>query len=244
MAEWLVICLRGPFASFADSSGNTTRKTGDMPSRSALIGLAAAALGIAREDQARQTELAEALVTASALIAPGSILTDFHTFQSLHESARGAATRADALARRDYLETAITRRDYRTDAVWQAAYRLSSEPGYFSLAELSAAFVEPLFALYIGRRSCPPSHPLNPRIISTEDVREAFTAHAAAMDCLKGYQPSLFSLESPEDALSVNAVSQHLRRDNPRDRSIRWTFSERREWRIGPAPSRAQESPE
>ena len=235
MTEWLVVCLRGPFASFAESPGNTTRKSGDMPSRSALIGLAAAALGITREDKQRQAELTEALVTASALIEPGAILTDFHTFQSLHESAKGAATRADALARKDYLETAITRRDYRTDALWQAAYRLSEAPRSITLASLAEAFRRPHFALSIGRRSCPPSHPLNPRICEATDVRDAFAAHAAETGCLHGSVPRLFSLERRSDAAGATAVSQHVRRDDPRDRSIRWTFAERREWRVGPA---------
>jgi CRISPR system Cascade subunit CasD len=242
MAEWLVICLRGPFASFAESPGNTTRKTGDMPSRSALIGLAAAALGVEREDQHRQTELAEALVTASALLAPGTILTDFHTFQSLHESAKGAATRADALARKNYLETAITLRDYRTDATWQAAYRLSEKPGGITLAALSEAFRQPQFALYIGRRSCPPSHPLNPKLCQAADVRVAFAAHAAQTGCITNAVPRLFSLESRSDVLGANAYSQHLRRDDPRDRSIRWTFADRKEWRLGPAGSGVEET--
>ena len=241
MAEWLVILLRGPFASFAESPGNTTRKTGDMPSRSALIGLAAAALGIDREDDPGQEELATGVVTASALLAPGTILTDFHTFQSLHEAAKGAAMRADALARKDYLQTAITRRDYRTDAVWQAAYRLSEQPGSLSLVKLGEAFRHPVFALCIGRRSCPPSHPLNPRLYQATDVRDAFAAHAAETEYITGSLPRSFSLEIRADAAGANAVSQHVRRDDPRDRSIRWTFADREEWRVGPASSSAKE---
>jgi CRISPR system Cascade subunit CasD len=241
MAEWLVILLRGPFASFADSPGNTTRKTGDMPSRSALIGLAAAALGIDREDHVGQEELAKGLVTASALLAPGNILTDFHTFQSLHESAKGAATRADAMARKDYRETAITRRDYRTDAIWQSAYRLSDRARSLSLSKLGEAFRRPHFALYIGRRSCPPSHPLNPLLYEAADVRDAFAAHAAETACIAGSLPRSFSLELRADAAGVNATSQHVRRDDPRDRSIRWTFADRNEWRVGPASSSPKE---
>lgn len=243
MAEWLVVYLRGPFASFAESPGNTTRKTGDMPSRSALIGLAAAALGIDREDRAGQRDLAEGLVTAAALLEPGTILTDFHTFQSLHETAKGAATRADALSRKDYLETAITRRDYRMDAQWQAAYRLSCNPGNVSLATLEDAFRKPHFALYIGRRSCPPSHPLNPRRFDATDVRHAFTAHAGGTASIAGSVPRFYSLEVHGDAPGDNAASQHVRRDEPRDRSIRWTFADRKEWRVGSASSSPKESP-
>jgi CRISPR system Cascade subunit CasD len=234
MAEWLIIHLRGPFASFAESPGNTTRKTGDMPSRSALIGLAAAALGIERSDQVRQTQLADALVTASALLSSGDILSDFHTFQSLNDAAKGASSRVNALARKEYLETGITRRDYRTDASWQAAYRLSSTAGIVALTELKKAFQQPQFALYLGRRSCPPSHPLNPKLYEAEDVRDAFVAYAEETGLAVEFVPCVFSLEDHSDADGSQITSQHLRRDDPRDRSIRWTFAERIEWRIGP----------
>ena len=111
MTEWLMVVLRAPLASFADGPGNTTRKTGDMPTRSALLGLAAAALGIRRDEQARHDALGATLVTAAAQIEPGTLMTDFHTFQSLNQAAKGAATRADALRRKEQIETAITRHD-------------------------------------------------------------------------------------------------------------------------------------
>lgn len=238
MTAWLVILLRGPFASFADAPGNAARKTGDMPTRSALLGLAGAALGTRRDDAPGQKMLGESLVTASALLEPGSILTDFHTFQSLHQSAKGAATRADALRRKEHVNTSITRRDYRTDAEWQAAYRLSGQGGDLSLEALADAFRRPHFALYVGRRSCPPSHPLNPRIHEVEDVREAFAAHARDTQALDGRPPRIISLEDRRDARGANTFSQHLRRDDPLDRSIRWNFADRVEWRLAQTASR------
>lgn len=233
MAEWLVIVLKAPFASFADSPGNAARPSAAMPTRSALIGLAGAVLGIERTDSRGQAALAGALVTATALHEPGQPLADFHTFQTLHRSAGGARTRADALANRDYLETAITRRGYRTDALWQAAYRLSERPDIFTLTDLAEAFRHPRFAPYVGRRSCPPAHPFNPLILDHEDVRDAFAEHGQRTGVLKARQAREFSLEDRGDAPGANWTSQHLRRDDPRDRSIRWTFGERNEWRLG-----------
>lgn len=232
MARWLVVVLRAAFASFADAPGNTTRKTGDMPTRSALLGLAGAALGIRRDDAAGQAQLSDALVTASAMLAPGSILTDFHTFQSLHQAARGAATRAEALRRKEHLVTSITRRDYRTDALWQAAYRLSGRAGPLTLDGIAAAFRRPAFVLSVGRRACAPSHPLNPLVIEAADVRDAFVEHARSMPRLGAGPALLYSLENRADAPGANGFSERPRRDQPRDRSIRWTFSERAEWRI------------
>lgn len=234
MPQWLVTMLRGPLASFADAPGNTTRKTGDMPTRSALIGLAAAALGIRREDVDGQSTLSSAIVTAAAQIQPGTLLADFHTFQSLHQSAKGAATRADALSRREYVETAITRRDYRADALWQGAYRLRDGTISLTLEALAAAFRRPHFFLSLGRRSCALSHPLDPRIIEAGDVRDAFAAHLAESrtEQLRKLRAETYSLEDMNDAPGTNRRSEHRRRDDPRDRSIRWTFAERREWRI------------
>ncbi len=233
MTQWLVIALRAPFASFADAPGNTTRKTGDMPTRSALLGLAAAALGIRRDDAASQAELSDALVTASALIAPGAILTDFHTYASLHQAAKGAATRAEALRKKEHVVTSITRRDYRTDALWQGAYRLGDHPGSLTLDGLAAAFRQPAFFLSVGRRACAPSHPLNPSVVDAADVRDAFAAHAASMPTLDAGRASLYSLETRTDVSGANRpFTEHRRRDQPRDRSIRWTFADRTEWRL------------
>lgn len=244
MARWLVIALRAPFASFADAPGNTTRKTGDMPTRSALLGLAAAALGIRRDDAAGQEQLSAGLSTASALLEPGAILTDFHTFASLHQAAKGAATRAEALRRKEHVNTSITRRDYRTDALWQGAYRSGEAPGSSSLDNLAAAFERPAFFLSIGRRACAPSHPLNPRLIDAADVRDAFAEHRRSMSDFAGRRPLLYSLEEPADAPGANRpFTQHRRRDQPRDRSTRWTFSDRPEWRLAGEGSQEEPTP-
>ncbi len=234
MSEWLVVLLRAPLASFADAPGNTTRKTGDMPTRSALLGLAAAALGLRRDDQAGQDALGAALVTAAAQIHPGTLMTDFHTFQSLNQAAKGAATRADALRRKDQVETAITRRDYRSDGLWLGAYRLRDGAEGVALPDLAAAFAAPRFVLSLGRRACALSHPLDARLITHNDVREAFAQYLATSRtrAIRAEHPRLFSLEDRADARGSNEAVLHMRRDDPRDRSIRWSFAERREYRI------------
>lgn len=236
MVQWLVVLLSAPLASFADAPGNTTRKTGDMPTRSALLGLAAAALGIRRNDQAGQDALGAGLVTAAAQIRPGALMTDFHTFQTLNQAARGAATRADALKRKEHVETAITRRDYRSGGLWQGAYRLrEAAAGDLTLATLQSAFATPHFVLSLGRRACALSHPLDARIITAADVREVFAEHLAtsATPWLQTLQPKIFSLEDRRDVSETNRLMTiHTRRDDPCDRSIRWSFAERREYRV------------
>jgi len=128
-----------------------------MPARSALVGLAAAALGIRRDDQAGQDALGAALVTAAAQIRPGTLMTDFHTFQSLNQAAKGAATRADALRRKDQVETAITRRDYRTDGMWLGAWRLRA--GTLGLRFRTSGRPSPLRASYCRWGGAPARSP-------------------------------------------------------------------------------------
>jgi CRISPR system Cascade subunit CasD len=239
MAQWLVIALQAPFASFADAPGNAERKTTDMPSRSALIGLAGAALGVRRDDRAGQSALSRALVTAAAQMSAGEILSDFHTFQSLNQAAKGARTRADALTKTARIETSVTRREYRMDGLWQAAYRLTETPGALTLDALAQAFRQPYFTLCVGRRACPPSHPLNPLTFEAADVRAAFAGHAAQTAVLRNRAPLVLSLEDPGDAPGAPVLAQHARRDDPLDRVNGWTFGERREWRIAGDAGRA-----
>jgi CRISPR system Cascade subunit CasD len=120
--NWLVVLIAAPLASFSEEPGNARRGSADRPTRSALLGLAGAALGVERADRAGQEALAASFLTATRTLATGAPQTDFHTFQSLPTSKGPVATRAEALARRADLETSITRRDYRSDGQWQAAY--------------------------------------------------------------------------------------------------------------------------
>ncbi|CAN0539557.1 unnamed protein product, partial [Scytosiphon promiscuus] len=111
MTEWLVVTLAGSMASFGEEAGNAQRSTADRPSRSALIGLAGAALGILRDDTEGQRRLARAFRIATWTLQPGTLLSDFHTYQSLPSSAGRPSTRAEALKRRSDLATSITRRE-------------------------------------------------------------------------------------------------------------------------------------
>lgn len=245
MREWLVICLKAPLASFGENAGNAERGSADLPTRSALIGLAAAALGVRREDADGQRQLAHGLMTASALYDPGHPLADFHTFQSLHQSGKGADTRREALEKKAYLETSISRRHYRADGLWQGAYRLADgADAALTLEALRRAFEEPCFTLYLGRKSCPLSHPLAPRLTTTDSVITAFRAQFDAVAKTVA-QPRVrlrqISVEDPADGPASNRPRLHLRNDDPRDRSKRWTFGNREEWRFDIAAERVQE---
>jgi CRISPR system Cascade subunit CasD len=66
VSGWLVVLIAAPLASFGEEPGNVRRGTADRPTRSALLGLAGAALGIERADQQSQDRLSASFLTAHA----------------------------------------------------------------------------------------------------------------------------------------------------------------------------------
>jgi CRISPR system Cascade subunit CasD len=225
--NWLVILIAAPLASFGEEPGNARRGSSDRPTRSALLGLAGAALGIERADAERQRALFVSLLTATRTLSPGGPVTDFHTFQSLPESAGRVATRADALARRTELETSITRRDYRSDGCWQAAY-VASDTTVVSLQDLQKAFLRPHFALWAGRKSCPLAHPLAPTIVEAEDAETAFRSHARTLGLNERSATSVAIDSRLATSARFNNARRHRRQDEPGDR-VRWHFAARDE---------------
>ena len=78
-----------------------SRGSWDRPSRSAILGLLGAALGITREDQAGHDALDAGYGIAIRLDSAGTTLSDYHTAQTVAASAMRKArprTRAQLLA--------------------------------------------------------------------------------------------------------------------------------------------------
>jgi CRISPR system Cascade subunit CasD len=239
--NWLVVLIAAPLASFGEEPGNARRGTADRPTRSALLGLAGAALGVERDDVDGQRALAASFLTATRTLVPGAPLADFHTFQSLPESKGPVATRADALARRGDLETSITRRDYRSDGRWQAAF-VERDVAAISLQILRQAFLRPRFALWAGRKSCPLSHPLAPTILEADGVEKAFAAHLRIAELEASDAAMTIALDARlAPPAGVNNGRRLRRLDEPGDRT-RWHFSSRHEIVFRAAPSTETEA--
>lgn len=226
MTEWLIITLAAPMASFGEEAGNVRRSTTNRPTRSALLGLAAAAMGIDRSDSDGQQALAASFRTATCTLSAGSLMSDFHTFQSLPSAKGKPRTRADALYVKG-LETSITRREYRMDVCYQAAYRAVSG-GRYSLSELSAGFKRPAYVLYLGRKCCPLSYPLAPEIIKARSVLDAFKHRNDVPG--QWTKNGLVAVEDRTDlGLPDASLRTRLRMDDPTDRGS-WQFRQRLEY--------------
>lgn len=234
MRDWLVIQLAAPIASFGELAGNVRRGGRDRPGKAALLGLLGAALGVRRDDASGQAALYEGYDVAVRSFREGSILQDYHTIQSLPRG-RHARTRADALAQKRELATAITVREYRCDVLHEAAFGARPD-AHWGVAELRDALLAPIFSLWLGRKACPLGAPLHPRIVTAPTPEEAFRLAEAERppdwaDTIGAGDatPLRLAVEASErDALADRDLTAIRRRDVPVDRQT-WGFAEREE---------------
>src|SRR5919106_1412802 len=166
--DYLVFRLYGPMCSWGDIAVGEVRPSTVHPSKSAILGLIAAAIGIKRPDTVGDENERTALEEAhSALVqgygfavrvdAPGVPLVDYHTAQvpssGTGRNRRQFATRRDELLAvpRAELNTILSRRDYRVDALYTVT--LWARPGApHALDEFAARLHAPVYALYLGRK--------------------------------------------------------------------------------------------
>lgn len=188
MRRFLLFRLYGAFASWGDIAVGEVRPTAIHPSRSALLGLCGAALGLRRRDGESLTALAASLRFAVLVVRAGVPLRDYHTVQTAsYQRGRLRLTRADQLRDpRHHLQTILSFRDYRCDALYDvAAWNESDTPAY-SLDRLATALARPTFPLYLGRRACPPALPLAPRLVEAQDARSALDQNSLPVPTTPG----------------------------------------------------------
>jgi CRISPR system Cascade subunit CasD len=230
MADYLVFHLYGPLAAWGDIAVGEYRPSFAHPSKSAIIGLLAAALGIRRDEEERQKDLSEACSYAVRLDAMGTLLRDYHTIQvpssGTGRNRRTFYTRRTELAG-EALNTILSSRDYYCDAVYTVAITLTNG-GPYSVQQWADALVKPVFTLYLGRKSCPLAFPLSPQVIAADSVKDAMTKSPVPEE-LRDLIREKSSLVYWEGELGGYAQEQIItRRDVPLSRK-RWQFGERKE---------------
>ena len=229
MRDYLIFRLYGPLASWGDIAVGEYRPSFAHPSKSAIIGLLAAALGIRRDEDERQKELTVACSFAVRVDEMGTLLRDYHTVQVPSEK-KGVTryTRYSELANED-LNTILSTRDYRCDAAYTVAVTVR-EGAIYTAQKLAYALTKPTFTLYLGRKSCPLAFPLQPKVISAATLKEALASVTFNNNELPGVLTNSPYLIYWEDDKESGFNQEHVitRRDAPLSR-IRWQFSERRE---------------
>lgn len=246
MADYLLLRLYGPLASWGEIAVGESRHSAVHPSRSALLGLLGAALGVQRGDDAGQQALVRGYRFGIKLECVGSPLRDYQTIQVgvLPRKFLFRSRRQELAA--DKVETILSFREYRCDSLALVAVEaLPDAPA--DLDVLATALRYPHFSLYLGRKSCPLALPLMPQRISASSLRELLDG--AKLPSLLG----LLDHRQPEQAWPNRQDRQAFRlgpvryywedgmeagmapsfdiwrRDEPLSRS-RWQYAARREW--------------
>lgn len=229
MKDYLLFQLYGPLASWGDIAVGEYRPSYAHPSKSAIIGLLAAALGIRRDEEERQNSLAAACSFAVRIDAMGVLMRDYHTTQ-VPSAKKGVShdTRRSELAKKEELNTILSSRDYRCDAVYTVAITVVKDAPY-SVEQIAAALQKPVFTLYLGRKSCPLAMPIHPLIIKAERLRDALMTVPPIAE-LSDITSKTTTNVYWETNIASGIALQHVitRRDEPRSRK-RWQFSDRLE---------------
>lgn len=230
--QCLVFRLYGAMASWGSTAIGGVRPTRTMPSRSAVLGLLAAAQGIRREQEDKLSRLNASVHVAIKCEAPGRLLRDYHTAQvpGSERKAIWPHRKAELENGQKDVKTILSTRDYRVDGHWLVGITLTEQAAY-TLESLRDALNEPVFPLCLGRKSCPLAAPANPILAEVESIHQALSEYAHPIAYDEQDQAVLYSSsieyqwdEAQTLGLSAEETTEHW--DEPASRS-RWQFEKR-----------------
>ncbi|KMS73043.1 CRISPR-associated protein Cas5 [Streptomyces regensis] len=192
----LTLVLAGPLQAWGASARFARRTTESAPTKSGVIGMLAAAHGIQRGDDAALAQLAR-LRFGVRIDQPGTRLRDYQTAQ--HQITGKSMP--------------VSERYYLADAVFVAAV----EGDDTLIDSVDQALHQPVYAPYLGRRSCPPGRPLRlalHRDIGLAQALEAEPWQASAWFRRQRRRDQTVALSVLREALPGEAGTDTLR-DQP-----------------------------
>lgn len=194
----LALRLRGPLQSWGFESRYSHRNTGLMPTKSALVGMCCAAMGIPRGSPDETGILAEFRRTRLLTVATHSVrgrmvrgrtvrrIQDYHTV--------GNTLTAEGTVK----DTQLTYRQYLCDAAFVAIFDGDSE----FLSRVASALANPVWGLWLGRKACIPSEP----VLVREGESLLFPDREAALRNLLDGQPyTMFAHQEEVDGIDVDS---------------------------------------
>jgi CRISPR system Cascade subunit CasD len=202
-ANTLFLRLEGPLQAWGDQQSKfVVRRTAEAPTKSGVIGMLCAALGVSRPEASNGwLPKLSALRMGVRLDRPGVRWWDYHTVGAGMDmrTAEGGKKSGAMLTRREYL----------CDASFLVI--LQGELGL--IADLEKAMKAPKWTVYLGRKSCPASRPLLEHPAGYfPDLLAALTAvpwhrrlqgdqPPQTVDCLLDWEPTSEQPDAPDEAL-------------------------------------------
>jgi len=238
--EHLVFQLHGTMSSWGRPAGDEHRPAYRFPTKSALLGLIAGALGYKRKEMKKQTALFESLFLALVVEQVGEEMHDYHTATPPESNFKFLYSRKDEL-NWSTGDPVVNRRVYRNNGIYTVCF-WESENSSVDLQEIADKLKKPEFTPYIGRKSCPPSLPFAPQVMDSETLFEAFesywetrpsktTQFFKILGDLPGKEVLLLWEKHQNPGVAedkMKSISRQNRRDQPASRKS-WTFKNRLE---------------
>ncbi|MGH8578632.1 MAG: type I-E CRISPR-associated protein Cas5/CasD [Gammaproteobacteria bacterium] len=178
MPDFLILKLEGVMQAWGGHTFEDLRPSHDFPTRSGLIGLLGACLGLNRQDREGQTRLSLSIRFAvrvdrkqleweeygqkrTKILQPIK-MTDYHTIRE--------ARRANRLPKEG--ETVQSWREYLYDIAFTVAIG-QTENASVTLVKLCEPVQRPVFTPFLGRRACPLTRPLLHGIVQADSLFSA-----------------------------------------------------------------------
>ncbi|MFQ5481036.1 MAG: type I-E CRISPR-associated protein Cas5/CasD [Thermodesulfobacteriota bacterium] len=169
MKNFLILRLEGPMQAWGGHTFEDYRPSEIFPTRSGVVGLLGACLGLDRDDFEGREALSASFIMAVRSDASRfgiQKITDFHTIMD--------ARRVDGKAGKFPI---ISRREYLCNAVFTLALEFC-DGARFSLEDVATAIQRPRYTPFLGRRSCPLGRPLYEGVVQAKGLLNALSKTA------------------------------------------------------------------
>ena len=186
MAEMVILRLEGVLQSWGEEAKWNYRTTATFPSKSAIVGLIGAAMGIQRGDEYLKV-LSDKICIGIRADRSGIIIEDFQTTTGMPElfTANHAKRGKDS-------NTILNPHYYLNDA----SFLVVLETDEKTAEAIANAFANPVWPAYLGRKNCVPSTPVFVALKEFPDILSALKSFPIAGRADKKIQ---FEIEEPMD---------------------------------------------
>lgn len=226
--KFLLFQLYGPLQAWGSVTSGMVRKTDDHPTKSGVLGLVAACLGIESTQEKDLLELQSSLGFSCREDIPGKPLEDLQTIK----------TNSDLITyfenlRRDIQEPEnliLSYRHYLVGALFTICLWETGE-GSYKLQAIDQALSNPVFIPYMGRKCCQLALPFGQIIVTAANLREAysqFTPDRSGSIAEENFVPIPRVFWEGSDT-SVEAMIRHERWDVLKNRRV-WAYGQRTEY--------------
>ena len=216
---WLALYLDAPLQSWGYQSRFDRRTTLAYPTRSGVLGMICAAMGIDRQDDQKLTAFNDVKMEVLIFKAQGR-LTDFHTVGGGWDKKLNpqcvVKKASNGIGNKHTGTTVVTRREY----IQNGRFGILMKGNKELLQSIKEALVNPRWGIWLGRKSCIPAHPIFQGLFATRDqvverlvcVVQQFVPDAVVLGTVKESE----SFEDGSDSLMDIPISFASREFAPR----------------------------